>query len=52
MYVVEIPCFENLVESLRFDAVFHQHVHYLDLRSFRRLIWECGGEYLDHTFNH
>lgn len=52
LYVVEIPCFENLVESLRFDAVFHQHVHYFDLSSFRRLIWECGGEYLGHTFNH
>jgi cyclopropane-fatty-acyl-phospholipid synthase len=52
VYVVEIPCFENLVESLRFDAVFHQHVHYFDLNSFQRLIWECGGEYLGHTFNH
>lgn len=52
LYVVEIPCFENLVESLRFDAVFHQHVHYFDLTSFKRLIWECGGEYLGHTFNH
>jgi hypothetical protein len=52
LYVVEIPCFENLVESLRFDAVFHQHIHYFDLSSFQRLIWECGGEYLGHTFNH
>jgi hypothetical protein len=52
LYVVEIPCFENLVESLRFDAVFHQHLHYFDLSSFKRLIWECGGEYLGHTFNH
>jgi len=52
LYVVEIPCFESLVESLRFDAVFHQHVHYFDLSSFQRLIWECGGEYLGHTFNH
>ena len=52
LYVAEIPCFENLVESLRFDAVFHQHVHYFDLNSFKRLIWECGGEYLGHTFNH
>lgn len=51
LYVVEIPCFENLVESMRFDAVFHQHVHYFDLGSFQRLIWECGGEYLGHAFN-
>lgn len=52
LYLVEIPCFQNLVESLRFDAIFHQHVHYFDLSTFRRLIWECGGEYLGHTFNH
>ena len=52
LYVAEIPCFENLVESMRFDAVFHQHFHYYDLSTFKHLIWECGGEYLDHTFNH
>ena len=52
LYVVEIPCFENLVESMRFDAIFHQHFHYYDLSAFKHLIWECGGEYLSHTFNH
>ena len=50
--LAEIPCFENLVEAQRFDAVFHQHFHYYDLSSFKRLIWECGGEYLGHAFNH
>jgi hypothetical protein len=52
LYAIEIPCFENLVEAQRFDAIFHQHFHYYDLASFRRLIWECGGEYLGHAFNH
>jgi len=52
LYVAEIPCFENLVEGQRFDAIFHQHFHYYDLASFRHLIWECGGEYLSHAFNH
>lgn len=42
----------DLVEFLRFDAVFDQHFHYFDLNSFKHLIWECGGEYLGHTFNH
>jgi hypothetical protein len=51
LYVAEVPCFENLAESLRFDAVFHQHIHYFDLDSFKRLIWECGGEYLGHALN-
>jgi cyclopropane-fatty-acyl-phospholipid synthase len=52
LYLAEIPCFENLVEAQRFDAVFHQHFHYYDLASFKHLIWECGGEYLSHAFNH
>jgi cyclopropane-fatty-acyl-phospholipid synthase len=51
IYVVEIPSLEGLVEAMRFDAVFHQHVHYFDLSTFKHLIWECGGEYLDHSFN-
>lgn len=52
LYAVEVPCFENLVEAQRFDAIFHQHFHYYDLAAFRRLIWECGGEYLGHAYNH
>lgn len=52
LYVVEVPCFANLVEAQRFDAVFHQHFHYYDLASFQHLIWECGGEFLGHTFHH
>ena len=51
LFVIEIPCFENLIEAQRFDAIFHQHFHYYDLSSFQQLIWECGGEYLDHVFN-
>ncbi|MBM3878945.1 MAG: class I SAM-dependent methyltransferase [Verrucomicrobia bacterium] len=51
LYVIEVPCFEHLVEAQRFDAVFHQHLHYYDLASFRHLLWECGGEYLSHAFN-
>jgi hypothetical protein len=52
LYVFEIPCFENLVEGMRFDAVFHQHYHYYDLVTFRRLLAECGGKYLCHTYNY
>jgi cyclopropane-fatty-acyl-phospholipid synthase len=52
LYLAEIPCFENLVEAQRFDAVFHQHFHYYDLASFKHLIWRCGGEYLGHAVNH
>lgn len=51
LYLFEIPCLENLVEANRFDAIFHQHYHYYDLDTFRRLIQEVGGEYIAHHYN-
>jgi hypothetical protein len=51
LYVFEIPCFENLKEANRFDAIFHQHYHYFDLISFQRLLFESGGTYVSHTYN-
>lgn len=51
LYIFEIPCFEGLVESQRFDAIFHQHYHYYNLLSLRRLLEETGGEYLAHRYN-
>lgn len=51
LYVFELPCFESLVEASRFDAVFHQHYHYYDLVRFKRLLYECGGEFIDHRYH-
>src|SRR3990167_10904485 len=51
LYIFEIPCFENLVEANRFDAIFHQHYHYFDLSAFKTLIAEAGGTYLSHLYN-
>jgi cyclopropane-fatty-acyl-phospholipid synthase len=52
LYLFEVPAFDCLCESLRFDAIFHQHYHYFDLPALRWLVEECGGEYLGHHFNH
>jgi len=52
LFVFEVPSLEHLVEAQRFDAVFHQHYHYFDLNSVRRLIWEVGGEYVGHEYNY
>ncbi len=51
LFVVELPSLKHLAEALRFDAVFHQHYQYFDVESAKRLIWECGAEYVDHTYN-
>jgi hypothetical protein len=50
LYFFEIPCFENLLEANRFDAIFHQHYHYFDLDAFQMLIAEMGGEYIGHLY--
>ena len=50
-YVFEIPDFDCLVEGMRFDAVFHQHLHYFSLNTISNLITECGGEVIDYEYN-
>ncbi len=52
LFVLEVPGFDSLLTNHRFDQVFHQHIHYFSLASFRHMIDEIGGEYLAHTFNY
>jgi SAM-dependent methyltransferase len=52
LFVIEVPGFDSLLNSFRFDQVFHQHIHYYSVASFRRLIEIIGCEYLTHTFNY
>lgn len=50
IYIYEFPCINSLISSLRFDAIFHQHVNYFDLFSFGNIIEKAGFEIID--FNH
>jgi hypothetical protein len=52
VFVFEVPSLMHIVESLRFDAIFHQHYNYFDLDSVKKLIAEIGGELINHTYNH
>jgi len=52
LFVVEIPSLDSLVNAGRFDQVFHQHLNYFSLASFRRMIELLGGEYVSHRFNY
>lgn len=52
LIVIEVPSLECISESLRFDAIFHQHFHYFDLLSLKRLTWELDCEYVDHQYNY
>lgn len=44
LIVFEVPDFESIVSKLRFDAVFHQHLHYFDLGSITSIARTAGLE--------
>lgn len=52
LFLFEVPGFDALVNRLRFDQVFHQHLQYFTLPSFQRLLEEVGGVYLSHWENY
>jgi len=51
-YIFEMPNFSSLIEAGRFDAIFHQHVHYFDLYTFKSLLADVGGQFLGHYIDH
>ena len=52
LLVMEVPDSESLVKNRRFDQVSHQHIHYLTLATFLKLIKAAGGKYVDHSYNY
>jgi cyclopropane-fatty-acyl-phospholipid synthase len=48
---LEVPGFDALLNSYRFDQIFHQHIQYFSLHSMLRLIQEVGCEYIGHVVN-
>jgi len=47
LYVFEVPCFDSLVNRIRFDQVFHEHLQYFSLSSWEKLLEKCGAELVD-----
>jgi hypothetical protein len=52
LFVIEVPSFDSLLRLCRFDQMYHQHIHYFSLASFRRLRRRLGGAYLAHRYNY
>jgi hypothetical protein len=42
LFVFELPGFDALIERMRFDQVFHQHVNYFAKSSFQELLRRTG----------
>ena len=51
LIVFEVPDFASLVSKLRFDAVFHQHLHYFDLGSITSIARAAGLEVVSFKRN-
>lgn len=52
LFLVEIPSMDTLLTINRFDQIFHQHLNYFSLASFRSMIRQLGGEYVAHRYNY
>lgn len=51
IFLFEFPCFDLLLERIRFDQVFHQHLQYYSVRSFLGLLDHVNCELIDLKFN-
>ena len=51
VYVYEFPDFRQLINSLRFDAIFHQHISYFDIYSFIGSIEKYGFKIISLRLN-
>lgn len=51
LFVFEVPGFDGLISRYRFDQVFHQHLQYFSLASFRRLLETVGADFLTRREN-
>lgn len=52
LFILEVPDADAMIANLRFDQVFHQHVHYFNLSSMLQVIDQLGGTYFNHCYNH
>lgn len=52
LFLFEVPGFDGLLGRFRFDQVFHQHLQYFSLGSFKRLLQRAGASFLLHRENY
>jgi len=51
LFVFQFPEFNTLVMDYRFDQVYHHHIHYFSLHSFKYLINSLGYDIVDYAIN-
>jgi len=50
-FLFQFPGFDTLLDNCRFDQIFHQHLNYFSLHSFRYLLKELGAMEINHEIN-
>ncbi len=51
LFVIEVPDADSMLRGLRFDQVFHHHLHYFTLAALLSFIRAVGGHYVAHELN-
>lgn len=52
LFLIEMPSYDTLLKTGRFDQVFHQHLQYISLNSMIALVDRLGCEYVGHKYNY
>jgi hypothetical protein len=52
LFIFQFPGFDTMLDARRFDQIFHHHLHYFSLYSFKYLLDELGCELLDYNIDH
>lgn len=52
VFMIEVPSFDALLWTRRFDQVFHQHLNYYGLGSWQRALRSLGLELITHRYNY
>jgi hypothetical protein len=51
LLVIQTPTLDILVDDLRYDHIFHQHLHYFTISSLMTLLDMCGLECIHYAFD-
>ena len=52
LFIIEMPSYDTLIKTGRFDQVFHQHLQYISLQSMLALVDRLDCKYIGHTYNY
>jgi hypothetical protein len=52
LFYIQVPIIETILEDLRFDQIFHQHLNYYSVDSFKYMLEELDCHLVDFTINY